>query len=192
MAALIYIHGFLSSPQSTKAVQTRRWLAEHRPEVGFHCPHLPPYPKAARAQLETLVEFLRPEPVALVGSSLGGFWATHLAERYDLPAVLINPSVAPWELMQACLGETLHAYYSDDSYRLGEEDVAEVRRAEVAHLSRPEKLWLLVQTGDETLDYRRAVAKYRHCHQTVEPGGSHAFDHFQAHLPALVDFLVAH
>ena len=81
MAALLYIHGFLSSPLSFKATQTQAWLEAHYPDIRFYCPQLPPYPAQTQQQLETLVESLLPEPVYLMGSSLGGFWATWLAER---------------------------------------------------------------------------------------------------------------
>ena len=91
MAALLYIHGFLSSPQSFKAQQTRLWLAKNHPEIDFYCPQLPPYPAGAQFILESLVESLFPQPVYLMGSSLGGFWATWLAEKYNLRAILINP-----------------------------------------------------------------------------------------------------
>src|SRR5690606_11448377 len=83
MPALIYIHGFLSSPRSWKAQQVQQWLAQNRPDIRYHCPHLTPYPDETRQALETLVESLLPEPVYLMGSSLGGFWASWLAEKYD-------------------------------------------------------------------------------------------------------------
>lgn len=103
MAALVYIHGFLSSPLSFKAQQTAQWLAQQHPEISFHCPQLPPYPAQTQLLLEALVESLLHEPVYLMGSSLGGFWATWLAEKYNLRAVLINPAVRPQDFMPADL-----------------------------------------------------------------------------------------
>ncbi len=189
MSSLLYIHGFLSSPQSGKVQQLKQWLHDNRPDIGLHCPHLPPYPRRAQMQLEALVEFLRPEPVGLIGSSLGGFWATWLAEKYDLPAVLINPSVAPWEFMPDYLGREITGYHTDDRYCLEPHHIDEVHSAAVPELKHPEHYWLLVQTGDQTLDYRNAVEKYAGCKQTVEPGGSHAFDNFEARIPEIVGFL---
>ena len=101
MATLLYIHGFLSSPLSFKARQTAQWLAEHHPEIEFLCPQLTPYPADAQKLLDSAVESRFPDPVYLMGSSLGGFWATWLAEKYNLRAVLINPAVRPQDFMPA-------------------------------------------------------------------------------------------
>jgi hypothetical protein len=191
MPELIYIHGFLSSPLSHKAQQAKQWLQQHRPGLNFHCPHLSPYPQQTRLELEALVEFLQPSPIYLMGSSLGGYWATWLAENYDLRAVLINPSVHPWEFMPDYLEVDLKGYHTDDSYRLQARHLEEVKAAYVDPLTHLDNYWLLVQTGDETLDYRQAVARYRGCRQTVEPGGDHGFQGFERWLPDIVDFLVA-
>ena len=123
-----------------------------------------------------------------MGSSLGGYWATWLAERYDLPAVLINPSVAPYEFMPAYLEVDLKSYHTDDSYRLEPRHIADMQAANVPVL-RPNNYWLLAQTGDEVLDYRAAVAKYQGCKQTIESGGDHAFVGFESHLPDLLSWL---
>lgn len=181
MAALVYIHGFLSSPLSFKAQQTAQWLAQHHPEVAFYCPQLPPYPQQTQAILETLVESLSPEPVYLMGSSLGGFWATWLAEKYNLRAVLINPAVRPQDFMPAYLEVDLKSYHTDDSYRLLAHHIDEIVAVDVTP-SRLQNYWLLVQTGDETLDYRHAVEKYAGCKQTIEAGGDHAFQGFERFL----------
>ena len=106
MASLIYIHGFLSSPQSFKAQQVKTWLASHRPDIQYHCPFLPPYPAEAQKILEHWVESL-PRPIYLMGSSLGGYWCSWLVEKYDLRAVLINPAVQPSMLIPEFIGAEL-------------------------------------------------------------------------------------
>ncbi|MDQ2076450.1 YqiA/YcfP family alpha/beta fold hydrolase [Marinimicrobium sp. ABcell2] len=189
MAVLIYLHGFLSSPRSHKARQVADWLARERPDITYVCPHLTPYPDRTRQQLETLVNGLSGERIYLMGSSLGGFWATWLSERYDLRTVLINPSVRPWDFMPDYLEVDLKGYHTDDSYRLEARHLAQIKAMDVPRPSRPENYWLLVQTGDETLDYRQAVEKYRGARQTVEPGGDHAFQGLERHLPELIAFL---
>ncbi len=181
MAALIYIHGFLSSPLSFKAQQTAQWLAKHHQGIAFHCPQLPPYPQQTQAILESLVESLLPAPVYVMGSSLGGFWATWLAEKYNLRAVLINPAVRPQDFMPAYLEVDLKSYHTDDSYRLHAHHIEEIIAVDVKP-SRLQNYWLLVQTGDETLDYRHAVQKYAGCKQTIEEGGDHAFQGFERFL----------
>ena len=188
MAAIVYLHGFLSSPGSAKAQALKDYLAEAEPELSFHCPQLTPYPRQTRRELEALVEFLFPEPIWLIGSSLGGFWATWLAEKFDLPAVLVNPSVKPWEFMPAYLGVDLKSYHTDDSYRLEPHHLDEIRAVNCNTIERPDNYWLLLQTGDETLDYRDAVNKYAASKQLVEPGGDHSFVNFEQHLPAVMQF----
>lgn len=187
MAALLYIHGFLSSPLSFKAQQTRNWLALHCPHISFHCPHLPPYPAETQHLLEAKVESLFPQPVYLMGSSLGGFWATWLAEKYDLRAVLINPAVRPQAFMPAYLNIDLKSYHTDDSYRLNARHINEIVAADIP-VTRTANYWLLVQTGDETLDYRHAVDKYAGCKQSVEQGGDHAFQGFERYLDDSIKF----
>ncbi len=187
MAALLYIHGFLSSPLSYKAQQTKQWLAAHHPEIEFHCPQLTPYPADTQLQLESLVEGLSPEPVYLMGSSLGGFWATWLAEKYNLRAVLINPAVRPQDFMPAYLEVDLKSYHTDDSYRLSAIHIDEIVAVDVP-VTCWQNYWLLVQTGDETLDYRQSVEKYHACKQTIEEGGDHAFQGLERYFADCMTF----
>lgn len=187
MAALLYIHGFLSSPLSLKAQQTAQWLAAVHPEIDFLCPQLTPYPAQTRDFLDSLVESRLSEPVYLMGSSLGGFWATWLAEKYNLRAVLINPAVRPQDFMPAYLEVDLKSYHTDDSYRLSAHHIDEAKAVDVPVLH-PHNYWLLVQTGDETLDYRRAVQKYHGCKQTIEEGGDHSFRGFERFLDDCMTF----
>jgi uncharacterized protein len=113
-----------------------------------------------------------------MGRSLGGFWATWLAEKYNLPAVLINPAVKPQEFMPGYLEVDLKSYHTDDSYRLRAQHIDEIIAVDVP-VTRLSNYWLLVQKGDETLDYRRAVQKYAGCKQTIEDGGDHSFQGFE-------------
>lgn len=188
MPLLLYIHGFLSSPLSHKAQQLQSWLEEHHPEIDFACPALTAYPDIAIGRLEALVEQHLPEPVHLLGSSLGGFYATWLAEKYELRAVLINPAVAPYQLIGDYLDRDLKNYHTDEHYRLDSEHMRTLRALERDGLQYPANFWLMVQTGDETLDYRQAVEKYRGCRQLVEEGGDHSFQGFERWLPDILEF----
>ena len=190
MSALIYVHGFLSSPLSFKAQQTQTWLAEHHAEIDYFCPQLTPYPEQTRCELEQLVESLLPQPVYLVGSSLGGFWATWLAEKYNLRALLINPSVHPSEFMPGYSNVDLKSYHSENVYRLTAQHIDEINLSDIKPM-RLNNYWLLVQTGDESLDYRQAVQKFAGCKQTVEEGGDHSFQHYERYLESGLAFLRA-
>lgn len=188
MPGLVYIHGFLSSPLSHKAVQLEQWVAEERPDIEYHCPALSAYPSEVRLELERLVESLLPGPVYLVGSSMGGFWATWLAEKYNLPAVLINPAVRPTGLMPKYVGIELKNYHNDDTYTLGQGDIDALAEMELAKPRRLENYWLLAQSGDETLDYRQALEYYQDSKQLVEEGGDHSFQGFERFIPASLTF----
>lgn len=188
MPTLLYIHGFLSSPKSAKAQVTHNWLQYHRPDWRFECPYLSSHPLQARAALESLVEGLPDREIFLLGSSLGGFWATYLAEQRGLPAVLINPAVSPQQRFQELVGQPLKNYHTAEICTLTADDLAELEKCDTDHLHNPDLYWLLVQTGDETLDYRDAVSKYRGCRQTVEAGGSHTFDGYEGWLPEIAEF----
>ncbi len=189
MRHLVYVHGFLSAPQSSKAQYTGAWLSAQHPEWQFHCPAVSSYPDVANGQIETLLQGLPLQETGLIGSSLGGFWATRFAERFNLPAALINPAVAPHTRFQHWIGQPLQSYYGDAVYTLEARHLALLGEFDVATITRPENFWVMVQTGDETLDYRQAVARYAGCKQTVEAGGSHTFDGYEQWLPEILRFM---
>ena len=189
---LFYIHGFNSSPKSAKARLLADYLAANQatlqPNIQYHVPALPYDPQLISQILDQAVQACLPAPVALVGSSMGGFYGTWIAEKYGLPLVLINPAVRPYELLVDYLGENENIY-PGEKYIFSEHHIDELKALEVEPISRPERYLLLAQTGDETLDYQQAVAKYRHCRQKIIAGGSHGFEQFENEIPAIMDFL---
>lgn len=189
MTALVYIHGFNSSPRSAKARQTRRWLTAHGAEVAFYCPALSPFAGEAVFALEQLTQRLlsQDRSVWLAGSSMGGFFATWLAEKYNLPAVLINPAVRPHERMPQWLGENRN-FHTGEIYQLLPEHVEEYRHYDIATLKFPGNYLCLLQVGDEVLDYRQAEEKYRGGQLVIEAGGDHSFQGYERHLPTMIEF----
>lgn len=188
MNKILYLHGFNSSPDSHKA----RMLLAGMKKMGLGdrvaVPAIPPVPSTAIELLqEQAQQILAGHGLALVGSSLGGFYATWLAERYQCPAVLINPAVKPHELLGKYLGENIN-YYTDERWMLDASHIEEFRRLYVETLSRPERYLLMVQTGDQTLDYREALERYRGCEAIVEQGGSHEFTGFESHIDTILSF----
>ena len=181
---IIYVHGFNSSPASAKA----RLLSERLATLGaaheFLAPPLPHSPAAAARLLEKLA---RAHPhAALVGSSLGGYYATWLAERCALRAVLVNPAVRPYELLAGYIGRQKNLH-SGEEYEFTAQHVAELRQLEVDTIT-AERYLLMVATGDEVLDYRRAVEKYRGAQQVVIVGGDHGFSDFAHYLDTVLVF----
>ena len=191
-ARVLYIHGFNSAPASEKAQTLLRYCSERFPALPVSVPHLSFDPDLAAGQLEDLVGASADEgPVFLVGSSLGGYYATWLAEKYALRAALINPAVSPYSsLYEAFLGWHTNTYTGEE-YRITSAH-ADCLRSLETEVSRPQDFLLLVQTGDEVLDYRLATEKYRGARQLVQEGGSHAFEDFEAVLPQIFRFAGLH
>lgn len=181
---LIYIHGFNSSPASFKAKVLHDRLAAMGRAHEFIAPALPHAPAAAAQMLETLARW-HPQS-ALVGSSLGGFYATWLAERFGLRAVLVNPAVRPYELLAGHVGRQKN-FHNGEEYDFTLEHVAELRALEVDRID-PQRYLLMVETGDEVLDYRQAVEKYRGARQLVIAGGDHGFSDFADYVEPALEF----
>lgn len=183
---IVYLHGFNSSPQSAKAQYLRRYLEERGRGGEFLCPRLPHRPTLAVAAVEAEMARRPQENITLIGSSLGGFYATWLAETHDLRAVLINPATDPHVGLRAYLGPQ-QGFHGGEDYELTEEHLHEWKELAVAQPD-PERYLLLVETGDEVLDYRWAVRKYRGAKQVVVQGGDHSLASFSEQIPLILDF----
>lgn len=181
---LIYIHGFNSAPSSFKARLVGERMRALAREREYLVPALPHRPAAAMALLCGLVE--QYPNAALIGSSLGGYYATWLAERYALRAVLVNPAVRPYDLLHGYLGPQKNPY-TGAAYELTQQHIDELKSFEVASIT-PPHYFLITRTGDETLDYRLGVEKYRGARQWVIPGGDHGFGDFANYLDAVLAF----
>ena len=180
---IAYLHGFNSSPRSHKAQLLERYLAERGLGSEFSCPALPPLASEAVREIE---RSLPQKNLCFVGSSLGGFYATYLAEKHAAKAVLINPAIDPHVGLRPYLGpqQNLH---TGTPYELTEAYLRAWEELVVPRITRGRYL-LLVETGDEVLDYRRAVQRYAGCEQIVVQGGDHSLQSFPEHLPRIVEF----
>lgn len=182
---LLYLHGFNSTSQSHKARVLQTYLANRGDAAQLIAPDLPHRPAQAMALLEAIITPMTSKP-CVAGSSLGGYYATYLAERFDLKAVLINPAIAPYHLLAPLLGQQQN-YHSGEQYEFTSQHLAELRALEVTTLH-PERYFVLLQTGDEVLDYREAQVRYAGAKQTVIPGGDHSFQNFEDHLSDILAF----
>ena len=183
---IVYLHGFNSSPQSHKAQVFGRYMAKRGLAGQYVCPALPPRADAAIGIVRRLVEGQDPQRICYIGSSLGGFYATHMVERRGGKAVLINPAIDPHIGLRAYLGPQKNLY-SGEAYELEEAHLEQWRALHVPKVS-PERYLLLVETGDEVLDYRRAVERYAGAQQVVVPGGDHTLQSFPQHLSRILEF----
>ena len=147
-------------------------------------------PSATIKQLRAIIQAHADDKIVLIGSSLGGYYATYLAETYGLPAVLINPAIRPFEYWRTHLGEHRN-YYSDEIHVVTEPHIVELKELEISQLSIPQNFMVLVQTGDETLDYRQAIEKFSASLCIVRDKGNHSYENFASELPDIFDFLLS-
>ena len=181
---IFYLHGFNSSPASGKALL----LAEHCARAGIKCkvPQLPDRPaEAINLVVRECAE--AGEEVLLVGSSMGGYYATWLVENKNCSAaVLVNPAIRLAAKLTEQVNQVQRNHHDGSEYLFTSDHERELRELEVAAIAEPARYLLLVQQGDEVLDYREAVTYYAGCQQIVEEGGDHGFVGFERHLPRLV------
>lgn len=160
----------------------QRYMAERGVAAEYACPALPPLASDAVNAIEPLIR----KDTCFVGSSLGGFYATYLAEKHALKAVLINPAIDPHVGLRAYLG-TQKNLHTGEPYELTEAHLGEWQRLYVPRIT-PQRYLLFVETGDEVLDYRRAVERYAGAEQVVIPGGDHSLQSFPQHLARILEF----
>lgn len=196
-AHILYLHGFLSSPMSAKAQEMRQYVAQHFPHIQLHMPVLSGIPSKAVEQATTRFSALQntygEQLIGVVGSSMGGFLATHLVEKVSTPeyspkAVLINPAVAPHRLFPEYLGEHVNPY-TQEQFTLTHADIDAIEQRYIEQIHTPEQFQVWLQTGDEVLDYRLAEVLYQHSDLRIRDGGDHAYQDFSRELPAVCQFL---
>jgi predicted esterase YcpF (UPF0227 family) len=183
---IVYLHGFNSAPASHKARTLQAYMAARGLGSRFACPALPHRPQEAVRRIEAELGRHSGQRVTLVGSSLGGFYATWFAERRDLRAVLINPAIAPYIGLEAYLGLQRNLYTGED-YELTRDDLDGWRALALERVD-PERYLLLLETGDEVLDWRQAVAKYEGARMAIRIGGDHSLKSFPEHLARILRF----
>jgi len=184
----IYLHGFGSSAASFKAQLVKQFVEQH-PQHSLFLVDLPFSPQAAMSLIEAHIETLQSENWAVIGSSLGGFYSTYLAEKYRKKGVLINPAVKAYELLAARLGNNEN-YHTGQVFEFTEQHLQQLKGMYLPQLAHPENLLLLTQTGDEVLDYRQGVDYYQRSEQMVIEGGNHGFDDYEDYLAATFNFLI--
>lgn len=184
MKTLVYLHGFISSPQSKKAVVLGDYLRNVVTGIDYVVPQLHHRPALAIREAEEACKAVKAQDLTLVGSSLGGFYATVLAERLGCRAALLNPAVRPHTHFERYLGPQRNMYTGEE-FVLTQEHVAELRDLQPAAITRPERYWLFVETGDAVLDYREAVEFYAGALHNIVRGGDHTLVSFPEHVAEL-------
>jgi uncharacterized protein len=186
---LLYLHGFRSSPRSAKAVQVAARVRERHPGVTWWCPQLPPSPREAMALVAEGIAGWPRERMAVVGSSLGGFYATWVAAQTGCRAALLNPAVNPARDLQRHIGEQTAWHDPEERFYFRAEYVDELRALEAGALADPQRVFAIVAKGDEVLDWREMVGRYPGSRLKLLEGGDHALSDFDAHIDELFAFL---
>ncbi|HEY0061029.1 MAG TPA: YqiA/YcfP family alpha/beta fold hydrolase [Telluria sp.] len=187
---IVYLHGFRSSPRSFKARVVAASMKQRGMAAELLCPQLPASPKEAIALVQTLLAPYQAHQIAIIGSSLGGYYATWLAEQIGCRGVLLNPAIVPLQDLDQHVGVTTE-YHSDKPFEFKREYIDELRALAVDQITRPERYYLIAATGDEVLDYRTMVRHYAGAEQRVIDGSDHAISEFPQYVDEVLAFCLA-
>lgn len=201
MQHLVYLHGFLSSKKSQKAQQTLAFATKHFPALNVHVPELSGNIHKTKQAIDALMNTLEPSQVGFIGSSMGGFLSTYCLEAFCMKnfsylngkqnqarAVLINPAVTPVELLANYMGKHINPYTGEVFY-IHNQHLTTLSKMHQTKLNHPQNYKVLLQTDDETLDYKLAEEKYKGANLVIEEGGNHSFVNYSSHLPNIFQFL---
>ncbi|WP_235504036.1 MULTISPECIES: YqiA/YcfP family alpha/beta fold hydrolase [unclassified Acidovorax] len=186
---LLYLHGFRSSPQSAKARQMASHVARHHPGVTWWCPQLPPSPREAMALVAQGIAQWPGAAMGVVGSSLGGFYASWVAHHKGCPSVMLNPAVHPARDLARYIGEQTSWHDPAESFYFRPEYIDELKAMDTSGHPPASRELAIIAKGDEVLDWREMVARYPQARVLLQEGGEHALVNFEEYLPAVVDFL---
>jgi len=193
MASLlvVYLHGFRSSPRSSKAVMTGealKALSSIANPIEWYCPQLPASPKESMEMVMRHIEGSKADKMVIFGSSLGGFYANFLAEKYGCKAVVLNPAVrAPRELAPHV--GLMTGYDSDEPFDFRPEYIDELNALQINAINSPKRFFLVAAKGDELLDWKEMVDFYPGAQHLVLEGSDHGIADYSKYLPEILEFI---
>ena len=188
---VVYLHGFRSSPRSSKAVMTGeaiKALSSAANPIEWYCPQLLASPKESMAMVTAHIDQSKADRIVVIGSSLGGFYTNYLAEKYTCKAVALNPAVRAARELAPHVG-MMTAYDSDEPFDFRPEYIDELRALQVEAITNPGRYFLIAAKGDELLDWREMVDFYPGAKQLVLEGSDHGIADYADHLPQVLDFI---
>ena len=188
---LVYLHGFRSSPRSSKAVMTGEAISgltskDHSYE--WYCPQLLASPKQSMDMVTSHIDQSDADSIIIIGSSLGGFYTNYLAEKYQCKGIALNPAVYAARELEPHVG-MMTEYDSDKPFDFKAQYIDELRALQVEKISDPQRYFLIAAKGDELLDWKEMVAFYKGAKQLVLEGSDHGIADYADHLPAVMDFI---
>ena len=186
---VIYLHGFASNSASIKGKMLQKYCEQHT-DLKIHLPDLNLPVTEALQHISELI--CRLSDVVLIGSSFGGFYATQMVVRHHVPAVLINPTVRPWRLFRSIYGQHQLPYVVHPNWTIDEDQLLYLEQYAMEGVQDFSKILVLLQQGDEVLNYREALDYYSAPHPAMlmcEAKGNHAMDDFADKIPMALQFL---
>ena len=186
---LLYLHGFRSSPASFKARRLQAWCAAHRPDVLWWSPQLPPSPQDALVLIHAGIAAWPGASMVVAGSSLGGFYATAVAQATGCRALLLNPAVNPARDLAHHIGEQSQFHAPEERFFFRPEFIDELSAMAVPHITRPERYSAVIAKGDAVLDWREMLARYPGANVLLLDGSDHGLSDFEQHLPFVLQAL---
>jgi uncharacterized protein len=195
---LLYLHGFRSSPQSAKAMTMHWHVLAHNAAVPadrrivWHCPQLPPSPKQAMDKIMRWVHSGdSTQPLAVIGSSLGGYYAAQVAQATGCRCVLLNPAVYPARDLAAYIGRVKN-WHGEGDYVFSQRHVDQLLAQQSKAFTRPSRYMAIISKGDEVLDWREMVARYPAKHLRLLRGSDHAISEFDRFADEVLQFVLGH
>jgi predicted esterase YcpF (UPF0227 family) len=188
---LVYLHGFRSSPNSTKAVMTGeavRALSNAEDSYEWYCPQLLASPKESMDMVIKHIDQSKSDRIVIIGSSLGGFYTNYLAEKYQCKGVALNPAVYAARELEPHVG-MMTAYDSEEPFDFKAEYIDELRALQIKQISHPDRYFLIAAKGDELLDWKEMSAFYPGAKQLILEGSDHGIADYSTHLPAVIKFI---
>ena len=188
---LVYLHGFRSSPRSSKAVMTGeavKALASAENTIDWYCPQLLASPKESMAMVTKYIDQSKADHMVVIGSSLGGFYANYLAEKYGCKAVALNPAVRAARELAPHVG-MMTSYDSNAPFDFRPEYIDELKTLQVEGITIPNRYFLIAAKGDELLDWTEMSAFYKGAHQLILEGSDHGITDYADHLPKVLEFI---
>lgn len=189
---LVYLHGFRSSPRSSKAVKTGlavKALSSKENPIEWYCPQLHASPKQSMDMVTNYIDQSGADKIVIIGSSLGGFYTNYLAEKYACKAIVLNPAVRAARELAPHVG-MLTSYDNDEPFDFRSEYIDELKVLQVEKITSPDRYFLIAAKGDELLDWREMVKFYGGSHQLVLEGSDHGIADYDNHLPKVMEFVL--
>lgn len=186
--AILYLHGFMSAPESFKAQLLKAALKQKAVDCRYHCPHLPIAPAEAVAMASAEIKDIPAEELTVIGSSLGGYYANWIAEQYGCRAVLLNPVIDPWRIKILEDSPDRSDLQVKAWLDFREAYALDLEAIRIGRITRPERYLLLAATGDELLDWHLMQAHYQQANQIIIQGSNHGISDFEQYLPQVLAF----